>query len=224
MRIEVRELEYRYPSQAEPTLRGMTFDIPSGTRAAIIGPSGSGKTTLLSLIGGLLQPDRGEVRCQDNSGALHRVGDRATWVLQTVSLLGNRSSWENVAVGAFSDGADLAEARARSMAALSAVGLADRSYAAARFLSGGEAQRVAVARALASCRPVILADEPTGQLDATNTAGVLEAMLSAKTTQTVVIVTHDPAVASLCDLVLEIRDGQIVRPEGEGDRLLGDAR
>lgn len=200
----------------------MTFDIPAGARAAIIGPSGSGKTTLLSLIGGLLQPDRGEVSCQDGAGALHPVADRVTWVLQTVSLLGNRSSWENVAVGAYSDGADLVEARTRAMAALYAVGLADRSHRAARFLSGGEAQRVAVARALASRRPVILADEPTGQLDATNTAGVLEAMLNARTTQTVVIVTHDPAVASLCDLVLEIRDGQLAQPVR--DRPNGDER
>jgi len=195
-------------------LAGVSFEIPAGTSAAIVGPSGSGKTTLLSLMGHLLPIQSGAIAAVDAGGGEHSLADTASWVLQTVSLLSDRTAADNVAVGAYSDGASRAEARNRAREYLAAVGLAGRETDAARILSGGEAQRVAIARALASRRPIILADEPTGQLDARTSATVLEAMIGAHGERTVVIVTHDPEVAARCDLVLELRDGVIYAREG----------
>jgi len=172
-----------------------------------VGPSGSGKTTLLSLMGHLLPMQKGTISAIDEAGVERPLSDTASWVLQTVSLLPDRTALDNVAVGAYSDGAGRAEARRRATEGLAAVGLAGREGDPARILSGGEAQRVAIARALASHRPIILADEPTGQLDARTSATVLEAMIGAHGERTVVIVTHDPEVAERCDLVLELRDG-----------------
>jgi putative ABC transport system ATP-binding protein/lipoprotein-releasing system ATP-binding protein len=118
---------------------------------------------------------------------------------------------DNVAVGAYSDAATPVEARARAIESLGMVGLAGRTGDPARILSGGEAQRVAVARALASHRPIILADEPTGQLDARTSAVVVDAIIGARGERNVAIDTHDPDVARRCDLVLELRDGLVHR-------------
>ena len=170
---------------------------------------GSGKTTLLSVMGHLLKVQRGHISAVAADGAQAPLHEHATWVLQTVSLLPDRSALDNTAVGAYSDGADRTEARRRSLQALDAVGLAGRKHEPTRILSGGEAQRVAIARALASGRPIILADEPTGQLDAATSAVVLEAMIGAHGGRTVVVVTHDPEVAGRCDLILELRNGVV---------------
>ncbi|WP_061961813.1 ABC transporter ATP-binding protein [Demequina flava] len=214
MRLTAREISFTYPSGDHEVLSQVTFDIPDGASAAIIGPSGSGKTTLLSLMGHLLPLQSGSIQAVDAEGAEHSLADTASWVLQTVSLLPDRSAADNVMIGAYSDGASRADARARARDYLAQVGLAGREDEPARILSGGEAQRVAIARAMASHRPIILADEPTGQLDATTSASVLEAMIGAHGQRTVVIVTHDPAVAQRCDLVLELRDGRIVGHSG----------
>lgn len=210
MRLIARGVTHTYPRGESQVLAGVDFDIPSGASAAIIGPSGSGKTTLLSLMGRLLTLQAGSIHAVDEGGQKHSLSDTASWVLQTVSLLPDRSAADNVAIGAYSDGASRADARARSHTCLAAVGLAGRENDPARILSGGEAQRVAIARALASHRPIILADEPTGQLDATTSQTVLDAMIGAHGERTVVIVTHDPEVAERCDLVLELRDGMII--------------
>ena len=215
MRLTARDVSYTYPRGDHQVLAGASFDIPAGTSAAIVGPSGSGKTTLLSLMGHLLPMQKGSIAAVDDAGVERPLSDTASWVLQTVSLLPDRTAAANVAVGAYSDGADRAEARVRAVETLRAVGLAGHEGDPARILSGGEAQRVAIARALASHRPIILADEPTGQLDARTSAAVLDAMIGAHGQRTVVIVTHDPEVAERCDLVLELRDGVIherVRP------------
>lgn len=209
MRLVARGVTHQYPHGDHQVLAGVDFDIPHGTSAAIIGPSGSGKTTLLSLMGHLLPLQAGTITAVDEHGNERSLADTASWVLQTVSLLPDRSAVDNVAVGAYSDGATTADARARSVACLASVGLAGREDDPARTLSGGEAQRVAIARALASQRPIILADEPTGQLDATTSATVLDAMIGAHGQRTVVVVTHDPEVAARCDVVLELRDGCI---------------
>jgi len=207
MRLTARDVAYTYPRGDHQVLAGASFEIPAGTSAAIVGPSGSGKTTLLSLMGHLLPMQKGTISAIDEAGVERPLSDTASWVLQTVSLLPDRTALDNVAVGAYSDGAGRAEARRRATEGLAAVGLAGREGDPARILSGGEAQRVAIARALASHRPIILADEPTGQLDARTSATVLEAMIGAHGERTVVIVTHDPEVAERCDLVLELRDG-----------------
>lgn len=209
MRLEATGVSYTYPRGDHQVLAGVSFGIPSGTSAAIVGPSGSGKTTLLSLMGRLLPMQAGSVHALDSSGTAHHLEDTVSWVLQTVSLLPDRTVLDNVMVGAFSAGATRADAVASSREALDSVGLAGRAGEPARILSGGEAQRVAIARALASQRPIILADEPTGQLDAKTSAVVLDAMVGAHQGRTVVVVTHDMAVADRCDRVLELRDGVI---------------
>jgi putative ABC transport system ATP-binding protein/lipoprotein-releasing system ATP-binding protein len=209
MRLTARDVSYKYPRGDHQVLAGASFDIPAGTSAAIVGPSGSGKTTLLSLMGHLLPMQKGSIAAVDDAGVERPLSDTASWVLQTVSLLPDRTAADNVAVGAYSDGADRVEARVRAIETLRAVGLAGHESDPARILSGGEAQRVAIARALASHRPIILADEPTGQLDARTSSTVLDAMIGAHGQRTVVIVTHDPEVAERCDLVLELRDGVI---------------
>lgn len=209
MRLTASGLSFRYPGGDHAVLSGLECDIPSGVRAAILGPSGSGKTTLLSLLGGLLRPQEGDFECIDDDGTAHVPRDVSTWVLQTVSLLPDRTVLDNARLGAYLDGADPAEARRRAMLRLTEMGLADRADEPARVLSGGEAQRVAIARALSSDRPVLFADEPTGQLDAATTDRVLDAMLSVSD-RTVVLVTHDEAAAERCDLVLRLKDGVLV--------------
>ena len=209
MRLIAQSVTYTYPRGDHQVLAGVDFAIPAGASAAIIGPSGSGKTTLLSLMGRLLPMQAGSIHALDDDEREHRLEDVASWVLQTVSLLPDRTALDNVRVGAYSDVTSRAEAVARALECLDAVGLAGREDEPARILSGGEAQRVAIARALASRRPIILADEPTGQLDAQTSSTVLDAMISGHGKRTVVIVTHDPEVADRCDLVLELRDGII---------------
>lgn len=209
MRLVARDVRYTYPRGDHAVLQGVNFDIPAGTSAAIIGPSGSGKTTLLSLMGNLLPLQHGTIETIDDHGNSRSLHETASWVLQTVSLLPDRTSADNVAIGAYADGAKRADAGARARHYLAAVGLAGHEDDAARILSGGEAQRVAIARALASRQPILLADEPTGQLDARTSATVLDAMIGAHGETTVVIVTHDPEVAARCDTVLELRDGVI---------------
>ena len=209
MRLVASNVAYTYPRGDHQVLAGVNFEIPAGASAAIIGPSGSGKTTLLSLMGHLLPMQAGSIHALDDDDREVSLQAAASWVLQTVSLLPDRTALDNVAVGAYSDGASRPDAAARSRECLASVGLAGREDEPARILSGGEAQRVAIARALASRRPIILADEPTGQLDAKTSATVLEAMIGAHGERTVVIVTHDPEVAERCDLVLELRDGVI---------------
>lgn len=210
MRLVASGVTFAYARGDHQVLDGVEFDIPAGSSAAIIGPSGSGKTTLLSLMGRLLPMQAGSIQAIDAAGTERPLAETATWVLQTVSLLPDRTALDNVAVGAYSDGASRADARERAVASLASVGLAGREHDPARILSGGEAQRVAIARALASRRPIILADEPTGQLDARTSATVLDAMVGAHGERTVVIVTHDPEVAQRCDIVLELRDGRIL--------------
>lgn len=212
MRLVVDGLWFRYPGGARPILSDLSFEVPAGASAAIVGPSGSGKTTLLSVLGGLLPRQQGSFCCTDADGREHAPADVATWVLQTVSLLPERTVTDNVCLGAYLDGASRETARARAAHALAAVGLSDRALDPAGILSGGEAQRVAIARSLASVRPVILADEPTGQLDASTTAVVLDAFF-ALAPRTIVLITHDEAAAARCDLIWHLADGRL-QPSG----------
>ncbi|HQZ85220.1 MAG TPA: ATP-binding cassette domain-containing protein [Actinomycetota bacterium] len=212
MRLVAEGLHFSYPGGDRSVLANLSFEVQSGTSAAIIGPSGSGKTTLLSVLGGLLPPQRGLFRCTDDDGLDHAPADVATWVLQTVSLLPERSVRDNVCLGAYLDGTPRDLARERAADALAVVGLADRASEPAGVLSGGEGQRVAIARALASRRPLIFADEPTGQLDASTTAAVLDAFF-ALASRTIVLITHDETAAARCDIVWHLVDGTLVRSE-----------
>jgi ABC-type lipoprotein export system ATPase subunit len=209
VRLVADDLWFRYPGGDHDVLAGLSCDIASGASAAIVGPSGSGKTTLLALLGGLVAPQRGRFVCVDRPGLDHAPREVSVWVLQTVSLLPERTVLDNVCLGAYFDGATRSEAIPRASDALESMGLRDRAGEPAGILSGGEAQRVAIARALASTRPVLFADEPTGQLDATTTTVVLDAMF-ASAHRTVVLVTHDDAAAARCDVVLRLRDGVLL--------------
>jgi ABC-type lipoprotein export system ATPase subunit len=208
VRLTAERVTFRYPRTQHPVLDDLSCDLPAGSTTAIVGPSGSGKTTLLSLLGGLLEPQAGRFACIDADGRRFSPHAVSTWVLQTVSLLPGRSVEDNVRLGAHLDGVDARTARDRAHVSLTDMGLAHRARDRAGLLSGGEAQRVAVARALASTRPVLFADEPTGQLDARTTDLVLDAMLQSAR-RTLVLVTHDERAAGRCDRVLLLRDGRL---------------
>jgi putative ABC transport system ATP-binding protein len=207
-------------------VRGVTLTITRGELVAVVGPSGSGKTTLLHLMAGLDRPTSGVVRVAGQPlGALsdrrlaglraHRLGV----VFQQCFLLEHLSALDNVATGLLYRGLPGAERRRLARLALDWVGLGHRLGHRPPALSGGERQRVAIARALAGQPEVVLADEPTGNLDsaATTELIVLLQQLNRQGT-TLVVVTHDPQVAAAMDRQIELRDGQIVADSGSKGR------
>jgi len=221
-RIETRNLTKRLPSGERilTILDGVSLTIDAGEAVAILGPSGSGKSTLLGLMAGLDRPTAGEVLLdgrpiqglsEDELALLRRrhVG----FVFQSFELLENLTARENVLVPLELLGADRAGARADDL--LQAVGLGERGHHYPAQLSGGEKQRVALARAFAAGPSVLLADEPTGNLDGATGALVLETLkeLQASRGTTLVLVTHDPAVARLADRRLYLERGRL---RGEG--------
>ena len=165
-----------------------------GRVTALVGPSGSGKSTLLAAIGGFITPNVGRVTLHDGDVVTGPRPEAVGWVSQGANALGARTVHDNVMLGALGDGVDLDTASERAHSALAQVGLAQRSGAHARTLSGGELQRVAFARALASRRPLVLADEPTSSLDAAATTNIIELLRSLRSSATVIVATHDPAV------------------------------
>jgi putative ABC transport system ATP-binding protein len=199
-------------------LHGVDLQINRGEVVAIVGPSGSGKSTLLNLIGGLDRPTSGKVRIlgEDLSAmsdaALtdlrrHKIG----FVFQFFNLLPTLSVIENVMLPALLAGKGSAKTRERAASLLDELGLKGRHDSRPRTLSGGQMQRVAIARALLLDPPLILADEPTGNLDSKMGEGILTQIVGARTaSRTVVIVTHDPKVAASADRVVTMKDGAIV--------------
>lgn len=190
-------------------LDGISLVAEAGESVAVVGPSGSGKTTLLALLGGLLRPDAGRIVMEQPQPATETLADHVTWVLQTVNVLSDRSVLDNVTVGAFADGVDRATANDRAVRALATVGLAGTERRPVRTLSGGEAQRAVIARAAVSERPVLLADEPTGQLDRRTSTEVVDALLASASHKITVIVTHDPVVAARCSRTLVLGSGHL---------------
>lgn len=202
-------------------LRGVSFEARAGRVTAIVGPSGCGKSTLLYLLGLLDQPDDGSIWIRDhlmsNSGDLERTaarGEHIGFVFQFHFLMQEFTALENVMMpmrklGRL--GEDEMAARAKSL--LSAVGLGEKTHRLATQLSGGEQQRVAIARALANQPAIILADEPTGNLDQTNSAIVFDLLtrLAKENGQAVVLVTHNPDIANRCDEIRPMRDGLFVK-------------
>jgi putative ABC transport system ATP-binding protein len=198
-------------------LRGLNIRVERGELVAVLGPSGCGKSTMLSLAAALDQPSAGEVRVEEQS--LGHLDDREladlrarriALVLQRENLWPWLSAHENVAVSLRLAGAPEPGAEAR--AALRALGLAGRASVRAGSLSGGEQQRVAIAAAAARRARLVLADEPTGELDAANERGVMSALKELRNLfgSAVVVVTHSPAVARAADRVVEMRDGRTV--------------
>ena len=201
-------------------LRGVDLTVAVGERVAVVGRSGSGKSTLLHLLAGLSDPDEGvvTVRGQQLTGASAAARARIRnanmgFVYQFHHLLPEFTAAENVAMPLLVGGVAPAPALERAHALLSEVGVVERDAHRPHQLSGGERQRVAVARALAARPAVVLADEPTGSLDAANAEGVLEVMAgaSAADNAALVVVTHDEAIASRMDRVVMLVEG-VVRP------------
>ena len=198
-------------------LRDVTFTVDTGEFVAVMGASGSGKSTLLNLLGFLDRPDAGSYRFDGRdyssadddtlSGARNRsIG----FVFQQFHLLERTSALENVTLPLLYADEDVADAQARAQRSLDAVGLADRAEHAPSELSGGEQQRVAIARALVNDPALILADEPTGSLDARSGDEILMLLRAlADAGRTIVLVTHDTTVARRADRVLVIQDGRI---------------
>ena len=218
MRLVARGISHTFDAAECAVLDGATFEVATGESVAILGPSGSGKSTLLSVLGGLLAPDVGTVGIvegDDPDASLLPGTTRhaCAWVLQTTNVLPERTARDNVAFAGLARGMARAGALALADDALEDVGLTYRAHTQARLLSGGELQRVVVARALTSGRPFILADEPTGQLDARTSEVVLDALLAARASSGavgLVVVTHDAAVAERCDRTVRIHLGKVV--------------
>lgn len=213
--IELTNVEKRYAEAAVDAVRGVSLSIGEGELVAIVGPSGSGKSTLLHLIGGLDRASAGTVRVHDqdlgtlDDDTLTKLRrDRIGFVFQFFNLMPTLTALENVMLPALLGGGKDVAARARSL--LKDVGLAERAEHRPDQLSGGEMQRVAVARALIMDPPLLLADEPTGNLDTKNGEHVLELIVGAKSeSRTVVMVTHDRKLAERAQRIIEVRDGRL---------------
>jgi putative ABC transport system ATP-binding protein len=209
---------YREGQHAVPVLHGVSLAVARGEVVALEGPSGSGKTTLLSILGCLLTPSSGQVVVDGQvvdaarPARLREVRRRSIgFVFQQFNLFPALTASENVEYGLNLKGWRGSRARAETDRVLDAVGLADRRDFRPRDLSGGQRQRVAVARALAGPAAVILADEPTGNLDSESGSRVLALFreLSRSEGRALLIVSHDPLVRAVADRVLTIRDGRL---------------
>src|SRR5690242_10846965 len=218
MRIELHDVVMRLSAASGPVtiLDGVTLAVPAGQFVAVTGPSGSGKSTLLGLIAGLDRPTGGSVGLDghelaglDEDALAHLRRDRIGYVFQSFHLIPTLTALENVAVPLELAGARDAVAQAASR--LAEVGLADRAAHYPAQLSGGEQQRVALARAVANRPSLLLADEPTGNLDSATGARIVELLVawSRDGGRTLVLVTHDPALACHADRVVELRDGRV---------------
>jgi putative ABC transport system ATP-binding protein len=208
---------YRSGPVETVALRGLDLRVERGELVAVLGPSGCGKSTMLALAAALDQPSAGEVRAGEESlGRLSEIdlaryrARRVALVFQSDNLWPGLSARENVALGLRLAGH--ADVNAAAEESLASFGLGSRARQRAGALSGGEQQRVAIASAAARGAPLVLADEPTGELDATNERLVLDALhrLRERDGATVVIVTHSPQVAASADRVVEMRDGAVV--------------
>jgi len=220
--IRVRALSMRLASGGREVnvLTDVSLDVPAGQFLAIAGPSGSGKSTLLGLIAGLDQPTAGrievagvDVTALDEDGLARFRRDHVGYVFQSFHLLPTLTAQENVAVPL--ELAGDAGAAGRAAALLAEVGLAERAHHYPVQLSGGEQQRVAVARAMARRPALLLADEPTGNLDSATGKQIIELLvgLNRRLGSTLVLVTHDAALAAHADRVITLRDGRIVSDE-----------
>ncbi|MEU4031036.1 ABC transporter ATP-binding protein [Streptomyces anulatus] len=219
--VTVEDLHRSYGSGAAAVhaLRGVSFEIPRGELVALKGRSGSGKTTLLNLVGGLDTPDGGRITVDGTElsglgekGLLELRRDRVGFIFQSFGLIPILTAAENVGVPLRLRRADPAERDERVALLLSLVGLADHAEQRPGELSGGQQQRVAIARALANRPALLIADEPTGQLDAETGLAVMELLRAVVRSEnvTALVATHDPQLLGLADRVLELSDGHIV--------------
>ncbi len=219
--LELSDVTKRYISGAGviTALSGVSLRVSVGEFISVVGPSGAGKSTLLHLLGALDSPTSGHILL--DGMALHDLDDDALsevrrrkcgFVFQFFNLLPMLSAWENVALPALLDGTRLSRVRGRAMELLDQVGLADRAENRSPELSGGQLQRVAIARALLMRPAVILADEPTGNLDGATGEQIVKLLagIAHDGGRAVVMVTHDRAAAALTDRTVVLRDGVVV--------------
>ena len=216
--LQVTDLKKGFGSGSRrlEVLKGINMDVKAGELVSLMGPSGCGKSTLLNIIGGLLEADSGEISLGSfNYGTKspNRVVDvrrsGVGWIFQDFHLVDRLDALDNVAFSLELSGMSSSEAEGRAMDALMRVGLADRMNFIPDQLSGGQQQRVAVARAISGSRPLILADEPTGNLDVKSGQEVINLFkdLCANDGLSVLMVTHDPMLASMADRMLLLKDG-----------------
>lgn len=221
LRAEALRREFMTDSATVVPVAAASVSVAAGETVAICGPSGSGKSTLLGLLGLLLEPTSGQLTIAgegiDPADRRQRARLRATtigFVFQLHHLLAERTCLENVLLGATYSGRRRSLTR-DALALLETVGLGDRRDDLAAQLSGGEAQRVAICRALVNDPALLLCDEPTGNLDSANRDAVLDLLIgSVRPARGVVIVTHDPEVAERCDRRIEFVDGRCVADTG----------
>ncbi|MGW6532110.1 ABC transporter ATP-binding protein [Streptomyces venezuelae] len=221
--VVVEDLHRTYGSGAAAVhaLRGVSFTVPRGELVALKGRSGSGKTTLLNLVGGLDAPDHGKITVDGvdltglgESGLLELRRDRLGFVFQSFGLIPILTAAENVGVPLRLRKTEPRAREERVALLLALVGLTDHAAQRPGELSGGQQQRVAIARALANRPALLIADEPTGQLDAETGLAVMELLRAVVRSEgvTALVATHDAALLDLADRVVELRDGAIVTP------------
>ncbi|MCX4735325.1 ABC transporter ATP-binding protein [Streptomyces sp. NBC_01363] len=219
VRVEDLHRSYGSGAGAVHALRGVSFEVPRGELVALKGRSGSGKTTLLNLLGGLDSPDGGRITVDGTDlaelgedGLLELRRDRIGFIFQSFGLIPILTAAENVGVPMRLRKADPREREDRVALLLSLVGLADHAAQRPGELSGGQQQRVAIARALANRPALLIADEPTGQLDAETGLAVMELLRAVVRSEgvTALVATHDAQLLGLADRVLELSDGHIV--------------
>lgn len=224
--IRLRDIKkvYKMGGQELAALNGINLDIKRGEFAALMGPSGSGKSTLMNILGCLDRPTIGSYELEGKEVA-HLSDDELAmmrnkhigFVFQNFNLLSRISSLENVALPLVYAGVGVSERRKRAQQVLEAVGLGDRAEHMPNELSGGQRQRVAIARALVNNPEIIMADEPTGNLDTKSTKEIMEIFQEMHGRgKTIILVTHEPEIAVCANRQLLVRDGVITRDEGKG--------
>lgn len=220
---------YRLDQVELPALRGVDLEIASGSFVSIMGPSGSGKSTLLNIIGVLDIPTKGKIYLKNkdvsllSEDKLSRLrGKIIGFVFQEFNILPNLTALENVVLPMIFQGASKKERKERAKEILASLGLGDRISHRATELSGGERQRVAIARAFANDPEMVIADEPTGNLDSATGRKIMEILVDfhRKNGKTVVVVTHDPNIANYSEEIINIRDGQIVKNHQKAEEVL----
>lgn len=219
--VQTRDLRrsFRFGDQVIHALRGVSIEVPTGQFVAVIGKSGSGKSTFMNILGCLDRPTSGTYWLEGGDVSDRSADERAElrseqigFVFQAFNLIPRTSALENVELPLVYSGATLSEQRQRAMASLGGVGLAERADHHPSQLSGGEQQRVAIARALVNHPRLLLADEPTGNLDTSTSLEIMRIIerLNREQGITVVLITHEPEIAAYADRVLTFRDGEII--------------
>jgi putative ABC transport system ATP-binding protein len=225
--IKVQDLTktYRFGELEVHALRGVSLTIQRGEFVAIMGPSGSGKSTFMNILGFLDQPTHGEYLLEGISGeklsrdALAEIRNRKIgFVFQGFNLLTRTSALENVELPMIYNGIPAVQRRRRALDALKSMGLEGREHHHPNQLSGGQQQRVAIARALVNDAPLILADEPTGNLDTKTSVEIMELFvkLNSESGITVILVTHEPDIAAFSKRIIRFLDGKVISDEAKG--------